>query len=180
MDKKTILKISAVIIVSFGVGFLGGMEYKIYQIRSGLKESIKEISEVFTGETQQKKEKVKILPNRLKEKVGVEVVNKGFRTSDYDDYITIKLRFTNRTDKDIKGVKGIIIFYDIFDEEIYKIGISYDDGIAKRDSAVWNGEIDYNQFKDDHKELRATELESLKYEWLPDTIIYQDGSKETE
>ena len=180
MDKKTILKISAIIIVSFGVGFFGGMEYKAYQIRSGLKEAIGEISEIFTSETQQEKKKGEILPNKLKEKIDAELVDKGFIASDYDDYITINLRFENKTDKDINGIHGEIIFYDIFDNEIYQSGISYDDGIVKGDSAVWKGQIKYNQFRDDHKKLRNTELENLKYEWLPDTIIYQDGSKETE
>lgn len=46
MDKKRILKISAVAIISFGLGFLGGMEYKAYQIRKAL-------SDVFDEPSQQ-------------------------------------------------------------------------------------------------------------------------------
>ncbi|MBA7640706.1 hypothetical protein ES703_48377 [subsurface metagenome] len=129
--------------------------------------------------------KQEVSPNELKEKVDVELIGKGFISSDwergiYDDYITMKLRFINKTDKDIKGVQGKIIFYDIFDNEIDRTDISYDKGIPKNESKIWDGQIKYNQFRESDKKLRATEFESLKYEWLPDTIIYQDGSKETE
>jgi len=148
---------------------------------------IKGFTDFFGGEeTEQKTNKQGIvLPNRLKEKVDVELVDKDFISSDwergiYDDYITMKLRFINKTNKDIKGVQGKVIFYDIFDNEIYRTKISYDEGIPKNESKVWSGQIEYNQFRDDHRKLRTTELENLKYEWLPDTIIYQDGSEETE
>ncbi len=46
-----IAKMPIVIILSLAVGFLVGMEYKAYQIRSVLKETVKEMSAVFTDET---------------------------------------------------------------------------------------------------------------------------------
>lgn len=46
-----ITKMLIIIILSLVIGFLAGMEYKVYQIRSVLKETVKEISEVFTDET---------------------------------------------------------------------------------------------------------------------------------
>lgn len=139
-------------------------------------------SELIEKET---KRESTVLPNRLKEKVDVELIGKGFIPSDwqsgiYEDYITIKLRFINKTDKDIRGVQGEIVFYDIFDNEIRRVMISYDDGIPKNGSKIWNGYIVYDSFFEEDRKLRATEIENLKYEWLPDTIIYQDGSRETE
>jgi len=53
---KTILKVLVAIIVSLSVGFFVGMEYKAYQVRRVLQEATKEISEVFTRESQQEEE----------------------------------------------------------------------------------------------------------------------------
>lgn len=60
MNKITLVKTPIIIILSLAIGFLAGMEYKAYQVRSALKETAKEISEVFTGETKQKGEEEKI------------------------------------------------------------------------------------------------------------------------
>ncbi|MDD5688650.1 MAG: hypothetical protein PHQ76_00010 [Caldisericia bacterium] len=116
----------------------------------------------------------------MAEKISVELIQKSYVKGDFEDFITIKFRLTNKTEKDIKGIKGTIIFYDIFDSEIYRTTLSYDEGISKNSSEVWTGSIAYNQFMEEHQKLKNTELENLKLKWEPSVIIYQDGSKEPE
>ena len=105
------------------------------------------------------------------------LLDKGFIESDwrsgiYEDYITFKVEFTNNTDKDIRGFKGAFTFYDIFEEKIQDIMISYDKGIKAKETKIWKGELEYNQFIDSHKKLKNTDLENLQYKWETEQIIY--------
>lgn len=116
-------------------------------------------------------------------KVDLEITKKGFHEAsltggDFQDQIQLDLNFTNKTDKDIKGVQGIITFYDIFDKEIKTLNIAYDKGIPAGQSKVWNSGADYNQFMGEDTKLKDTELKDLKYKWEVKTIVYEDGSKE--
>jgi hypothetical protein len=117
-------------------------------------------------------------------KVKLEILKKGFSESDfssgnyYPEQITMNLKFTNETDKDIKGVEGTLTLYDIFDNKISSTSVGYDKSIPAHQNKVWESGIDYNQFIDEDVKLKNTELENLKYKWEVQTIIYADGSKE--
>lgn len=123
---------------------------------------------IKTGQAQEKKASV-----------DVEVVDKGFVTANFQSQITMHLKFINKTDKAIKGVQGNLSFYDIFDNQIKILGIAYDEGIPPNDSKIWEAGIDYNQFIDYDVKLNNTDLKNLKYEWVVQTVIYEDGTKET-
>jgi len=116
-------------------------------------------------------------------KVTLEITKKGFNEADYmsgsyQDQITMSLKFTNTTDKEIRGVEGVLTFYDIFDNKISATKVSYDKGIPASDSKVWESGTDYNQFMDEDIKLKNTELKDLKYKWEVSTIIYADGTKD--
>ena len=125
-------------------------------------------------------------PNKLREKIDMSVTSKKFdpanaENSQYQSYITVGFKFSNKTAKDVRGVEGIIVFYDIFQNEIKRVSISYDDTpIAANTEKTWIASIKYNQFMDSDIKLNNTELANLKYVWLPSTIIYQDGGIEKE
>jgi len=111
------------------------------------------------------------------------LLNKSFHEADiyqgeYSDFITMKFEFTNKTNKGIKGVQGKAIFYDIFDNKIFQNTISYDGGIPAGQVVDWDASLEFNQFMDDHQKLKNTDLENLKFEWTPEVIIYDDGTKE--
>ena len=170
-------------VLIFGVGFFAGMEYKAYQLRSALKEGMKEISGIMSGEkttTDQKDELDAISASKLREKVDLEVTSKKFENGDYQDEITMGFMFTNLTEQVVRGVEGTMVFYDIFNNEIYRSDITYDEGIPERSTKTWVASIKYNQFMANQTKLKNTELENLKYVWLPSTIIYEDGTKDVE
>jgi hypothetical protein len=112
------------------------------------------------------------------DKVNLIIEKKGIFEGDFSDQITMNFKFTNNTDKDIKGVDGVITFYDIFDNEIKKLNISYDKGITVDTPKTWEAGFDYNQFMDEDIKLKNTDLENLKYKWKINTIVFDDGSKE--
>lgn len=190
------------LVVGLTIGFLAGMEYKAYQIRSAFEGAVNEISGMFgesSSDTDEEELDVRSDEDepirtaqrdaqadsamRLRGLVDMEVVSKGFTPADYlngpyDSTIDFGFKFSNTSDKDVRGVQGEVVFYDIFENEIYRSNLSYDQGIEAQSSFTWNAGIDYNEFFDEHQKLRSMELENLQYEWLPNTIIFADGTKE--
>jgi hypothetical protein len=116
----------------------------------------------------------------LRTAVTVSVASKVFRPHDfrrgrYEDDIALEVGFINHTDKTLAGVKGTLVFADLFGEDFKRIGVAYDKPIEAGAVAIWKGFVDTNQFNKDDTKLAATELDRLKVRWEPDTILFADG-----
>lgn len=176
-----ILSLVAIILLAIIMGSISSAnqaEQKV-QEKEELSQSLQQAGSTKTNEETQ-------APSEQKpetKKVELEVVKKGFHEADfmageYEDKITMDLKFINKTDKSIKGVQGVITFYDIFDDKILSTNISYDEGINANEEKIWNVGIGYNQFMDEHEKFKNTAIENLKYKWEVKTIIYEDNAKE--
>jgi hypothetical protein len=126
------------------------------------------------------KEEVKT--SAIKEAVTMTLIDKSFVDADpmnglYQSQITIKISLENHTDKNIKGIKEMLIFKDSFGDEILSSGFKYENEIPAHAKVVWDGAIDYNQFLDSHQKLRSAELKNLTLDWKPVTILFDDGTK---
>jgi hypothetical protein len=118
----------------------------------------------------------------LRKVITLTVYEKGFRPSNYRessyrDLITIKLAYQNTPDKDVRAFTGQLKFTDLFDVEIYSSRITIENPIKAGDKATWTGSIEYNQFNDAEQRLAAAQLSNMKVVWLPQSIIFADGSK---
>ena len=113
---------------------------------------------------------------RLQNAVMVTCFKKGFTEVNYQDYITYGFAIQNKSDQDIRAVKGEIMFTDLFDDEIKTLSFTYDQPIKAGATAHWNATTDYNQFMDDDVRLKNKELKDLKIVWKPIKVIFQDGS----
>ena len=170
-------KITLVILL-LGLGFISGMEYKAYQVRSAISGAFEDFSFGEVSETKQDNTKT-IASNDLNKKVNLSVEKKGFITQSYADYNTFTFKFENNTDKDIEGVQGTINFMDLFGNSIQQIRLSYDKGILAGESKLYDATVDYNPFIDTDIKLKNIELSKMKYEWDVNTIIYSVGSQES-
>ncbi len=164
-------------VLLIGVGFLGGMEYKAYQVRSAIRDAFGG----FNTEVDKTSSKKDELPasNDLNKKVNLTVEKKSFASQSFQDANMFTFKFTNNSGKDIEGVQGTINFMDLFGNSIKQVQLSYDEGIKAGESKLYTASVDYNQFMEDDIKLRGTDLSKLKYEWDVDTIVYIDGTKET-
>lgn len=131
------------------------------------------------AEKQRRENEVRLA--RLRKAVTVGLVEKDFLESDYrrgiyGERIAMRLVFQNNTDQDIAGVKGAVVFSDMFGDEIKTIRLSYDEGIKANARQEWAGEIKYNQFRPEDQKLAHTEREKIKMTWNPEVILFTDGS----
>ncbi len=114
---------------------------------------------------------------KISESITFALTKKGYSEYNYQDYITYTFTFENKSNKDILGVKGSVTFYDIFDEKIKSLSLSYDNGIESGKIVNYRAQTDYNQFISDDKKLKDTELNKLKVVWEPEQLIFSDGEK---
>ena len=104
------------------------------------------------------------------------VLGKNFRAGRYSDAIAVSIAFQNKTDKAVGGVKGVMVFSDMFDEEIKRVNVSYDEGIEPKSTSTWKAELGHNQFMPADTKLMNTEFEKLKTRWEPEVILFTDGT----
>lgn len=147
-----------------------------------LEESKQLREEMRLQEEEEKKlaEKAKIEEAERIKKLGsaltVSLFEKGFEKYNYQEYITYKFAFENKTDKNIKAFTGTIIFNDLFDKEINNLNLTYDNGVSANSIKNWNAQTDFNQFVDNDVALKNKDVENLKVKWIPSKIIFEDGS----
>ncbi|MGU5816945.1 hypothetical protein ACV1EC_18800 [Aeromonas hydrophila] len=95
----------------------------------------------------------------------------------YVDSFDIAIGFRNKTDKDISGVKGVITLKDMFGEPIKMARLSNDQSIPANGKAIYRGSLDFNPLVDTDKKLLSIDVKKMKFEWYPETYIFEDGSK---
>ena len=108
--------------------------------------------------------------------VTVTIFDKGYAEYDYQEYITYKFAFENKTDKEITAFTGQIMFTDLFDKEIKSLNLTYDDGVAASSIKNYSATTDYNQFMDEDQLLKSKNLKQIKLVWKPEKILFADGS----
>lgn len=168
-----VLSVLAVFVIAFVLGVISA---SINTDKNGIPTEVQ-------GNTQKQTEKA-LSEQDQTAKVSAELLDKGFYQADpmdgeYQDQITLEVQFRNKTDKEIRGVEGVMTFYDMFDKEIMSSRVSFEEGIPANGTNTWDAVIDYNQFLDDHQQLKNTTFENLQVEWEADTIVYENGTKES-
>lgn len=167
------------VVIALALSFYGGMRYQSYRIQKAMTSAFGELGKAFGEGFTQKAVETKPQENPLNTKVTAELLEKTFIPDEYFSKLSFKVKLTNKSDKLMKGVQGKIRFMDVFDEEISAIGLSYDAGIPVGESKVWEGAINYSEHSKDDVKLKESDIATLKYVWDTDTIVYEDGSKET-
>lgn len=140
-------------------------------------------------EEKQKEEEEKqnaLKAKKLQESVLVKVLYKGFGEFEYQKYLTYKFEISNKSNKDIRAVKGTIKFNNLFGDNIRGGLIStmnfvYDEKIILAGKKViWNAQSVYNPYPNiltgDDVTLRNKDLKDIKVEWKAEKIIFTDST----
>jgi hypothetical protein len=109
--------------------------------------------------------------------VGKEFHKADYQSSEFQDEIRFTLGIQNKTDKAIKGFKGLLIFKDMFDDTIKGSRLSFDDGVGPKDTIQWVGVLHFNQFIDEDKKLASIPEAKLKLSFEPEVVLFSDGSE---
>ncbi|HNW94088.1 MAG TPA: hypothetical protein PKM88_14360 [bacterium] len=114
--------------------------------------------------------------------IGIRLIGKSFHQSDplagdYLDRIEFSFEFRNGLHQAVKAFTGTVVFKDLFDRVILRIGLTENADIAPGATSEYQGGIDYNQFLAEHRTLAEQDAENLKVDFILDSVIYHDGSR---
>lgn len=100
-----------------------------------------------------------------------------YRSGSYSDYQNFRVAVKNESDKDIKGVRGEVVFYDLFDSERGSVIFTIQQNIKPGATYTWTGGRDYNEFMDEHKKIASLEVGKFTTKFVPRSILFADGKK---
>lgn len=122
--------------------------------------------------------------NASNKQISVILLSKNFHQADYDagdsgDRIDFIFQFTNHLGKDIRAFTGVVVFKDLFERIILRLGITDESSIRSGGVSQWKGGMEYNQFVDEHNRLLNIGKNDLLVEFLLKQVIYTDGTRAT-
>lgn len=120
------------------------------------------------------------VPNKS---ISITLLSKNFHPANYNagdagDRIDFTFQFTNHLKKDIRAFMGVIVFKDLFEKIILKMGFTDESGIRANSPSEWKGGMEYNQFTDEHRRLLNVAKNDLIVEFVLNQVIYADGTRE--
>lgn len=108
--------------------------------------------------------------------VNIICLTKGFEAHNSNEYITYKFNIKNNSNKNIRAIKGMISFTNLFDEPITSLDVIYDISINANTNIDWKASSVYNDTLNEDILLETKKLDDLKIVWKPSKIIYEDGT----
>jgi hypothetical protein len=121
--------------------------------------------------------KSKTTSELIEKTVSMKLKSKKKKPTDYDEYIELVFIISNNGDKDIKGIKGVTEYRDMFGDIITSVIVSYDEGIKAGETKEYITGIDFNRFDEKDIRLVTAKTEDIKFSFIPKTIIFQDGTE---
>ena len=111
------------------------------------------------------------LATELRKALTFAIFEKKDISGDFFDHTNFKAVYQNNTDKEIKGFRGVVVFQDMFGDEISRLYVKITDPIRAGLKATWKDEIYSDAYK-----FKKVELKDMKVLWKPTTIIFADGT----
>jgi hypothetical protein len=98
---------------------------------------------------------------------------------DEKNYVTLALSYENKTDKDIRGVEGVLNFSDIYGQAVAEISWSHQGRIPAKGTAIEHDvEVVVNKSVESLETLWETDFDKLKLVFETNAIIFSDGTLE--
>lgn len=109
--------------------------------------------------------------------VDFQIVEKGFDTGLIIDHHTFRFRLVNRTEFDFRAAQITVTVSDLFDEDLIRLRVSFDDPIPAGTSHTTGTRLlEHNQFMSNRVRLRQLDLSDLQVSWQVHRIRLADGT----
>jgi hypothetical protein len=115
--------------------------------------------------------------------IAVQLAGKDFLEGDLltgqvGDRLAVELEFTSRIDKPVRAFTGVVVFRDLFDQEVLRAGVTCAEELKPHQSIRWRGILGYQPFDEKHRRLRGLGVKDLRTDFVLERVIYADGSRD--
>lgn len=96
---------------------------------------------------------------------------------DDQKFVALELQYANKTDKEIRGVQGVMKIENTYGEPVIDINWTFNRGIASKQTVVEHkAGIAVSQSSDSQIELWNTDFDKLKFTFEVKSITFKDGT----
>jgi len=113
----------------------------------------------------------------LRSAIIVSLLKKEYLELEHQGYNIITYSAINKSEKIVKGFKGMLVLQDMFGDPIINLEIKYEKAINPSSRIIEKGGYEYNKYIDSHGKLRYANIENIKAIWNPSVIVFADGTK---
>jgi hypothetical protein len=161
------------------------LEEQVGTLEAHLQRDLAELPAEEGPDTQELREPDSTSETHLETQLSASLANIQFHESslandyanDYTDWISLRFEFTNGFDRDIRAVKGTMVFKDLFGDPWWRIGVTVNDEIPAGETIVWDGTVDYSIWDDAHGHARHAEAKDVEVEYVVDQVLFSDGTR---
>lgn len=118
--------------------------------------------------------------------IDIKVVDKKNLPKDiyngrYSARIQLIVEVKNNTNKDIKGISGVLIVKDLFGKDIISSNCDFTGQVIPSGSSITYSDLgmDINEFMDNHVKFYNEKYDDLNFVYNINSIIYTNGTSET-
>jgi hypothetical protein len=106
---------------------------------------------------------------------------RGYSGIVLDEKIQVTFGYKNNTDKEIVGIKGLVLIKDLFGDDISRFQISNDTTIKAGQTSTWAGSrsVKYAFGNNNDRKLAELDEDKFKVVWEPQMVLFKDGAKLT-
>jgi hypothetical protein len=188
-------------LIGAAIGFFAGREYLKYELRTAFHSALGNLEgEVARSSLSARqspspgsgKQVVKATPaakntatpppeTKQSPPVSLTLIDKGFtprdiQAGDFHDHITLDMAIKNISGRNIRSFDGTLQFTDLLDNEIQAVKLDINDPITAGATIAWHGVLEYNQFVEGDKLLRAAAPINLKVVFVAKKVLFDDGT----
>lgn len=109
-----------------------------------------------------------------------QITNKRLVKQKYEDFVWFDVEWIAASlARPARSIKGALLFHDLFGELKFGINVTIDQPLAPGGRAIEKGiGFEYNQFRDTHRWVVATELKDMLIQFEVKSILYADGQRQ--
>jgi hypothetical protein len=111
--------------------------------------------------------------------ITARLLDKHFNEGRIQDYLMFELAFSSALHQTVIAFNGVVIFTDLFDQEILRLNITSDERLGVGESVSWVGGIGYDSGRGSHVRLRNVRPSELRIRFNLDAVTYDNGMRET-
>jgi hypothetical protein len=111
--------------------------------------------------------------------ITARLLDKHFNEGRIQDYLMFELGFSSALHQPVIAFTGVVIFTDLFDQEILRLNITSDERLGAGETVSWVGGIGYDSGRGGHVRLRNVRPSELRLRFNLDAVTYENGIRET-
>lgn len=142
------------------------------QLDAGRPAASKLISNDSIARDQEKSNRLDSLHDILK----VKLLQKEFVKTGWKQYIMYSFEIENKSQRDIHAFKGKLILFDLFDDKIDSLDLTYEGFIGSNETVSWKCKFDYSFYLDQNEKLKRKPLSRIRTKWVPLKILDDNNS----